>query len=90
MLAQQSKRAMSYNLQDTSGYSMEGGRYSVSGLTATVFGCGGFLGRYVVNKLARVGTAVVVPHRFDCEDDQRHLKCVRLARRMRRRRMLGG
>ncbi len=35
---------------------------------------GGFLGRYVVNKLARVGTAVVVPHRIDDEDSQRHLK----------------
>lgn len=37
---------------------VEGGRSSVAGLTATVFGCTGFLGRYVVNKLGRVGTTV--------------------------------
>ena len=30
----------------------------MAGLTATVFGCTGFLGRYVVNKLGRVGTTV--------------------------------
>ena len=46
----------------------------MSGVTATVFGCTGFLGRYVVNKLGRVGTTVVVPHRINDEDNVRHLK----------------
>lgn len=50
-----------------------GGRSSVSGITATVFGCTGFLGRYVVNGLARQGSQVVIPYRCD-ELDAQHLK----------------
>lgn len=50
-----------------------GGRSSVSGLTATVFGCSGFLGRYVVQALARMGSQVVVPYRCD-ELDVQHLR----------------
>ena len=42
----------------------------VSGVTATVFGCTGFLGRYIVNALARQGTQVVVPYRRDDVDVQ--------------------
>lgn len=49
-----------------------GGRNSVSGHTATVFGCTGFLGRYLVNRLAQRGTQVVIPYRD--EDEKRHLK----------------
>jgi NADH dehydrogenase (ubiquinone) 1 alpha subcomplex subunit 9 len=37
-----------------------------------VFGCTGFLGRYLVSKLAKAGTQVVVP--FRDEDEVRHLK----------------
>ncbi|CAG8583985.1 6764_t:CDS:2, partial [Cetraspora pellucida] len=48
------------------------GRSSVSGHIATVFGCTGFVGRYIVSKLARQGTQVVVPYRD--EDSKRHLK----------------
>lgn len=48
------------------------GRNSVSGSIATVFGATGFLGRYLVSKLAKVGTQVVVPYRD--EDEKRHLK----------------
>lgn len=38
----------------------------------TVFGCTGFLGRYLVSKLGRAGTQVIVPYRD--EDSKRHLK----------------
>jgi NADH dehydrogenase (ubiquinone) 1 alpha subcomplex subunit 9 len=50
-----------------------GGRSSFSGVTASVFGATGFLGRYVVNALGRVGSTVVVPYRGD-ELNPRHLK----------------
>ncbi|KDN41067.1 putative NADH2 dehydrogenase 40K chain [Tilletiaria anomala UBC 951] len=49
-----------------------GGRNSVSGHVATVFGCTGFLGRYLVSRLAQKGTQVIVP--FRDEDEKRHLK----------------
>lgn len=48
-----------------------GGRSSFSGITVTVFGCTGFLGRYVVNRLRP--SRVVCPNRGD-EHDHRHLK----------------
>uniref|UniRef100_A0A1S3X8F1 NADH dehydrogenase [ubiquinone] 1 alpha subcomplex subunit 9, mitochondrial-like n=1 Tax=Nicotiana tabacum TaxID=4097 RepID=A0A1S3X8F1_TOBAC len=50
-----------------------GGRSSVSGIVATVFGATGFLGRYVVQELAKMGTQVLVPFRGS-EDSPRHLK----------------
>jgi len=52
---------------------IEGGRSSVSGVIATVFGCTGFLGRYVVNSLGRVGSQVVIPYRGE-EKSYTHLK----------------
>ncbi|KAI0301162.1 hypothetical protein B0F90DRAFT_1719783 [Multifurca ochricompacta] len=48
------------------------GRSAVTGHVATVFGCTGFLGRYLVSKLAKAGTQVIIPYRD--EDDKRHLK----------------
>jgi len=51
---------------------VSGGRSSLGGYTATVFGATGFLGRYVVNRLARSGCNVVVPFRE--EMTKRHLK----------------
>lgn len=50
-----------------------GGRSSVSGVVATVFGATGFLGRYVVQQLAKMGSQVLVPFRGS-EDSHRHLK----------------
>ncbi|XP_074583007.1 NADH dehydrogenase [ubiquinone] 1 alpha subcomplex subunit 9, mitochondrial [Curcuma longa] len=50
-----------------------GGRSSVSGIVATVFGATGFLGRYVVSQLAKMGSQVLVPFRGS-EDSHRHLK----------------
>ncbi|KAF8895416.1 39kDa subunit of Ndufa9, NADH ubiquinone oxidoreductase [Infundibulicybe gibba] len=61
------------------------GYSAVSGHVVTVFGCTGFLGRYLVSKLggrpipngwvwstAKLGTQVIVPYRD--EDEARHLK----------------
>lgn len=50
-----------------------GGRSSFSGIVATVFGATGFYGRYIVNRLGRVGSQMVVPYRGD-EHDYRHLR----------------
>jgi len=49
------------------------GRSSVSGVRATVFGGSGFVGRYVINRLGRIGSQVVVPYRGDGMKT-RHLK----------------
>ncbi|ORX44267.1 NAD(P)-binding protein [Hesseltinella vesiculosa] len=49
-----------------------GGRSTTNGHIATVFGCTGFLGRYVVAKLAKQGTQVVVANRDP--DEARPLK----------------
>ncbi|RVX75282.1 NADH-ubiquinone oxidoreductase 40 kDa subunit, mitochondrial [Exophiala mesophila] len=50
----------------------QGGRSSLGGHTATVFGANGFLGRYIVNRLAKRGVQVVIPYRDDM--GKRHLK----------------
>jgi len=51
----------------------DGGRTGVSGVVATVFGSTGYLGRFVVNALARIGSQVVVPYRGE-ETSFTHLK----------------
>ncbi|RPD77458.1 NADH dehydrogenase [Lentinus tigrinus ALCF2SS1-7] len=48
------------------------GRSASTGHTATVFGCTSFLGRYLVAKLAKAGTHVVIPYRD--EDEKRLLR----------------
>ena len=50
-----------------------GGRSSVSGVTATIFGCSGFLARYVAQSLGNLGTQLVLPYRCDDVDVQ-HLR----------------
>lgn len=51
---------------------VQGGRSSLGGHTATVFGATGALGRYIVNRLARQGCNVVIPYREEMA--KRHLK----------------
>ena len=50
-----------------------GGRSSVSGVTATIFGCTGFLARYVANALGNTGGQLVLPYRCD-DTDAQHLR----------------
>eukprot|EP01084_Bolivina_argentea_P231583 390504_1 len=42
-----------------------GGRSSVSGIRATVFGASSALGRSIVNQLGRMGSQVILPYRGD-------------------------
>ncbi|KAF5842982.1 NADH:ubiquinone oxidoreductase 39 kDa subunit [Dunaliella salina] len=50
-----------------------GGRSSVSGIVATIFGANGFVGSYVTNELANKGSQVITPYR-STENAVQHLK----------------
>ncbi|CAH2063430.1 unnamed protein product, partial [Iphiclides podalirius] len=52
-----------------------GGRSSFNGIVATVFGCSGFVGRYVCNKLGKIGTQMILPYRSDFYDVNRLKVC---------------
>ncbi|RVE47389.1 hypothetical protein evm_007988 [Chilo suppressalis] len=52
-----------------------GGRSSFNGIVATVFGCTGFVGRYVCNKLGKIGSQMILPYRCDFYDAQRLKVC---------------
>ena len=45
----------------------------MNGVTVTIFGCTGFLGRYVAQSLGKGGSQLVLPYR--CDDvDMQHLR----------------
>lgn len=50
-----------------------GGRSSVSGVSAAILGCSGFVGRYVAQAFASMGVRLVLPYRCD-ETDVQHLR----------------
>ncbi|XP_037285782.2 NADH:ubiquinone oxidoreductase subunit 39 isoform X2 [Rhipicephalus microplus] len=52
-----------------------GGRSSFSGVVCTVFGASGCLGRFLVNKLGKIGTQLVLPARTNLYDMQRLKLC---------------
>lgn len=49
-----------------------GGRSSFNGMVVTVFGCTGFVGRYVANKFGKIGSQLIFPYRAD------HSEAIRL------------
>ena len=52
-----------------------GGRHSNSGITATVFGSYGFVGKYVMNYLGGCGSRAYVPFRGDEMDVREVRQC---------------
>ncbi|XP_076471687.1 NADH dehydrogenase [ubiquinone] 1 alpha subcomplex subunit 9, mitochondrial-like [Babylonia areolata] len=68
-----SKRDASYELSAMK--RGRGGRSSFSGIVATVFGASGFVGRYVCNRLGKIGSQIIVPYRGDPYEVERLRMC---------------
>ncbi|KAL8618992.1 hypothetical protein ACOMHN_018374 [Nucella lapillus] len=68
-----SKRNASYDLPAMK--RGRGGRSSFSGIVATVFGASGFVGRYVCNRLGKIGSQIIVPYRGDPYEVERLRMC---------------
>jgi len=72
-LAEASRGVSSLTVEAANAVRGPGGRHSISGVRATVFGSTGFIGRYVVNQLGRLGSQISLPTR--CNDhDRQHLR----------------
>lgn len=52
-----------------------GGRSSFNGIVATVFGATGFTGRYVCNRLGKIGSQLIIPYRGDAYEALRLRVC---------------
>lgn len=52
-----------------------GGRSSFNGVVATVFGATGFTGRYICNRLGKIGSQLIIPYRADFYEAMRLKLC---------------
>ncbi|KAK0162518.1 hypothetical protein PV327_006291 [Microctonus hyperodae] len=63
------------NVNTTSLKRGTGGRSSFNGIVCTVFGNTGFIGRYLCNRLGKIGTQMILPYRGDFYESMRLKLC---------------